>query len=90
MNRRAFLASTAMLPNALLEAQQQITHVDTVREGAPLKSSVVKGSSLPSEGNSPGAKAKVNFNGPTGQLAARIRRLHAGTRLSATPPSPPS
>jgi len=70
MNRRAFLASTVVLPNALLHAQQQITHVDTVREGAPLKSSVVKGRSLPSEGDSPGAKAKVHFNGPTTQLAA--------------------
>ncbi len=64
------MASTAILPNALLQAQQQITHVETVRDGAPLTSSVVKGSNLPSEGDSPGAKAKVHFNGPTGQLAA--------------------
>jgi quercetin dioxygenase-like cupin family protein len=87
MNRRVFLASTAVLPNALLQAQQQITHVDTVRDGAPLKSSVVKGSSLPSEGNSPGAKAKVSFNGPTGQLAALasgVCTLEPGSR-----PHPP-
>ena len=70
MNRRRFLASTAAFPGALLHAQQGITHVDTVRDGAPLKSSVAKGRSLPSEGDSPGAKAKVHFNGPTGQLAA--------------------
>jgi quercetin dioxygenase-like cupin family protein len=87
MNRRVFLASTAVLPSALLQAQQQITHVDTVREGAPLKSSVVKGRGLPSEGNSPGAKAKVSFNGPTGQLAAvasGVCTLEPGSR-----PHPP-
>ena len=70
MNRRRFLAATAVLPNALMQAQGQITHVETVRNGAPLKSSVVKGRTLPAEGNSPGARARVNFNGPTGQLAA--------------------
>ena len=87
MNRRVFLASTAVLPNALLQAQQQITHVDTVRDGAPLKSSVVKGSSLPSKGDSPGAKAKVHFNGPTGQpaaLASGVCTLEPGSR-----PHPP-
>lgn len=70
MNRREFLISTAALPSALLQASQPITHVDTVRDGAPLKSSVVKGRGLPPTGDSPGAKAKVHFNGPTGQLAA--------------------
>lgn len=70
MNRREFLVSTAALPGALLQAPQAITHVDTVRNGVPLKSSVVKGRSLPSIGDSPGAKAKVHFNGPSAQLAA--------------------
>ena len=88
MNRRRFLASTAMLPSALLQAQQQkITHVETVRDGAPLKSSVVKGRSLSSEGDSPGAKARVHFNGPTGQLAALasgVVTLEPGSR-----PHPP-
>jgi hypothetical protein len=42
MNRKKILASTAALPNAFLQAQQPITHVDTVRDGKPLKSSVVK------------------------------------------------
>ncbi len=70
MNRRDFLASTVALPGAFLEAQQAITHVDTVRDGARLKSSVVKGSGLPTTGDSPGAKAKVHFNGSTAQLAA--------------------
>jgi len=70
MNRRDFLASTAAIPGAFLQTGQQITHVDTVRDGAPLKSSVVKGQNLPAVGDSPGARAKVNFNGPTSQLAA--------------------
>jgi quercetin dioxygenase-like cupin family protein len=73
MRRRDFLASTVAMPAGFLQTAQtaqQITHVDTVREGAPLKSSVVKGQGLPSVGASPGARAKVNFNGPTSQLAA--------------------
>ncbi len=70
MKRREFLASTVVIPSAFLQSGQQVTHVDTVREGAPLKSSVVKGQGLPAVGDSPGAKAKVNFNGPTSQLAA--------------------
>ena len=70
MNRRKFLASSAALPGAFVQAQQPITHVDTVRDGAPLKSSVVKEKGLPATGDSPGAKAKVHFNGPTAQLAA--------------------
>lgn len=87
MNRREFLASAAMIPNAFMQTAQQITHVDTVRDGPPLKSSVVKGRTLSSEGNSPGAKAKVNFNGPTSQLAALasgVVTLEPGSR-----PHPP-
>jgi quercetin dioxygenase-like cupin family protein len=70
MNRRNFLASSAMLPAALAGASAQITHVDTKSDGAPLKSSVVKGKGLHAEGDSPGAKAYVHYNGPTKQLAA--------------------
>ncbi len=70
VNRRDFLASAAALPAALLHAQQGITHVDAAQDGAPLKSSVVKEHGLPPTGDSPGAKAKVYFNGPTAQLAA--------------------
>jgi quercetin dioxygenase-like cupin family protein len=70
MNRRLFLASTAVIPNAFAQAAQPITHVDTKSNGARLKSSVVKGKGLPPEGDSPGAKAMVSFNGPTKQLAA--------------------
>ena len=70
-NRRVFLASTAVLPGLLLEgAAGQITHVDSVKTGPMLKSSVVKQAGLPAEGDSPGAKAYVHFNGPTKQLAA--------------------
>lgn len=70
MQRRVFLALAAALPAAFLQAQEQITHVDTKSSGPALKSSLVKGSSLPEEGNSPGAKARVHFNGPTKQLKA--------------------
>ena len=70
MNRRQFLGSTPMLTDALLQAVQPITHVDVSQNGALLKSSVVKGKELQPEGNSPGAKARVHFNGPTAQLAA--------------------
>jgi len=74
MNRRTFLASAVALPSAFAhaqnQAQEQITHVDTKQGGTPLQSSVVKGKNLPPEGNSPGAKARVHFNGPTKQLAA--------------------
>jgi quercetin dioxygenase-like cupin family protein len=87
MNRRDFLASAVTIPAAFLQTSQQITHVDTVREGAPLKSSVVKGQGLPSVGDSPGAKAKVHFNGPTSQLAALasgVVTLEPGSR-----PHPP-
>ncbi|WP_446742602.1 cupin domain-containing protein [Silvibacterium acidisoli] len=70
MQRRTFLASAAVLPAAFVQAQEQITHVDTKSSGPALKSAVVKGDSLPEEGNSPGAKARVHFNGPTKQLKA--------------------
>ena len=73
MNRRRFLASVsgaALLPEALAQSPQPITHVDTKVDGAPLQSSVVKAASLKAEGAAPGAKAYVSFNGPTKQLAA--------------------
>lgn len=76
MNRRNFLVSAAglsgaaLLPEAVAQTGQQITHVDTRTEGSALKSGVVKLASLKAEGAAPGAKAYVNFNGPTGQLAA--------------------
>ena len=69
LDRRHFLTATAALPGALM-AQQGMTHVDTIQTGPPLKSSVVQAAGLPETGDSPGAKAKTNFNGPTGQLAA--------------------
>ena len=71
MNRRGFLAGVAalpgavVLPEALAQTGQQITHVDTKTDGAMLKSSVVKAASLQAEGAAPGAKAFVSFNGPT-------------------------
>jgi len=60
----------ALLPEALAQSGQQITHVDTKSDGAPLQSRVVKAASLSPEGAAPGAKAYVHFNGPTQQLAA--------------------
>ncbi len=78
MNRRGLLASlaalpaAAMLPEAALaqSAQQQITHVDTKSTGPAIQSSVVKAETISPEGAAPGAKAYVQFNGPTQQLAA--------------------
>jgi len=70
MNRRKFLTSAVAISSSLRQAAGQITHVDTLRTGKHLKSSVVKGADLPSTGDSPGAKARVHFNGPTEQLAA--------------------
>lgn len=76
MNRRKFLTSVtglsgvALLPEAIAQSGQQITHVDTKKDGALLKSSVVKLNSLQPEGAAPGAKAYVHFNAPTRQLAA--------------------
>jgi quercetin dioxygenase-like cupin family protein len=76
MNRRGFLASiaawqgAAMIPEALAQSGQQITHVDTKTTGPFLKSSVVKADGIQPEGAAPGAKAYVEFNGPTEQLAA--------------------
>jgi quercetin dioxygenase-like cupin family protein len=76
MKRREFLASvaglssTVLLPEAVAQAGEQITHVATKSDGAPLQSGVVKAESLQGEGAAPGAKAYVHFNGPTAQLAA--------------------
>jgi quercetin dioxygenase-like cupin family protein len=76
MNRRGFLASVAalpgavMFPKALAQSGQQITHVDTKTSGPLLRSAVVKADGIQPEGAAPGAKAYVQFNGPTEQLAA--------------------
>ena len=71
INRRVFLASAAAASATLVnDAGAQITHVDTSKTGPALKSSTVKLEGLPAEGDSPGAKAYVQFNGPTKQLAA--------------------
>jgi quercetin dioxygenase-like cupin family protein len=76
MNRRGFLTSVAalpgavMFPEALAQSGQQITHVDTKTSGPLLQSSVVKADGIRPEGAAPGAKAYVQFNGPTEQLAA--------------------
>ncbi len=76
MNRRELLTSvaaltgTTLLPEAVAQSGQQITHVDTKTGGPLLQSSVVKTESLRAEGAAPGAKAYVHFNGPTEQLAA--------------------
>jgi mannose-6-phosphate isomerase-like protein (cupin superfamily) len=76
MNRRGFLASVAALPgaamfsNSLAQPEQQITHVDTKTSGPSLQSNVVKADGIRPEGAAPGAKAYVQFNGPTEQLAA--------------------
>lgn len=76
MNRRELLASVTALagatlvPEAVAQSGQQLTHVDTKTGGPLLKSSVVKADSLHAEGAAPGAKAYVHFNGPTKQLSA--------------------
>src|ERR1700723_1726894 len=76
MNRRGFLASVAalpgaaMFPEALAQSGQQITHVDTKTSGPLVQSSVVKADGIQPEGAAPGARAYVEFNGPTEQLAA--------------------
>jgi quercetin dioxygenase-like cupin family protein len=76
MNRRelltsvAALAGTALMPEAIAQSGQQITHVDTKTNGPLLQSRVVKMESLQPEGASPGAKAYVHFNGPTKELEA--------------------
>ena len=87
MNRRKFLTVTAVVPSAFAQTSQPITHVDTKTSGARLKSSVVKAKGLPAEGDSPGAKAMVSFNGPTKQLegiASGACTLEPGAR-----PHPP-
>jgi len=74
MNRRHFLATAAAVPNALAATAQTAhpgqTHVDSKLGGPALKSAVVKSKGLSVDGDAPGAKVKVNFNGPTGQLTA--------------------
>lgn len=76
MNRRKFLTSVtglsgaALLSEAVAQSGQQTTHVDTKTNGSLLESGVVKADGLQPEGAAPGAKAYVNFNGPTKQLAA--------------------
>lgn len=76
MNRRELLASmtalagTVLVPEAVAQSGQQITHVDTKTSGPLLHSEVVKTESLKPEGAAPGAKAYVHFNGPTEQLEA--------------------
>src|SRR5580704_13964348 len=76
MNRRSFLTSVsalqamAFLPEVQGQSEQQITHVDTKTGGPLLQSSVVKADGIRPEGAAPGAKAYVEFNGPTEQLAA--------------------
>src|SRR6201996_8652676 len=76
MDRRRFLTSlsgmsaSALLPEAAAQSGSQITHVDTKKDGSPLESGVVKVDGVRAEGDAPGAKAYVTFNGPTAQLAA--------------------
>lgn len=76
MNRRELLTSvtalagTVLLPEAVAQSGQRITHVDTKTDGPLLQSSIVKADNLQPEGAAPGAKAYVHFNGPTEQLAA--------------------
>ena len=76
MNRRKFLTSVttlsgaALLSEAVAQSGQQVTHVDTKTDGSLLESSIVKVDGLRPEGDAPGAKAYVHFNGPTKQLAA--------------------
>ena len=88
VNRRNFLvASAAMSGTWLRSSPAQITHVDAVKSGPPLRSAVVKRDGLQAEGDSPGAKAYVSFNGPTKQfaaVAAGVVTLEPGAR-----PHPP-
>ncbi len=88
IHRRAFLtAAAAAVPALAIEAGAQITHVDTSRYGPQLKSSTVQLAGLPAKGDSPGAKAYVQFNAPTKQqaaVAAGVCTLEPGAR-----PHPP-
>jgi len=59
-----------MFSEALAQSGEQITHVDTKTSGSLVQSSVVKADGIQPEGAAPGAKAYVQFNGPTVQLAA--------------------
>jgi quercetin dioxygenase-like cupin family protein len=70
MKRREFISSAALLPGAMMQTSQGITHVDTKRDGAAVSSSIVRAQTVSPEGAAPGAKAFVQFNGPTRQLAA--------------------
>jgi quercetin dioxygenase-like cupin family protein len=76
MNRRELLnfatalAGAAMVPEAVAQSGQPITHVDTKTSGPMLQSGIVKLESLQAEGAAPGARAYVHFNGPTEQLSA--------------------
>lgn len=97
MNRRKFLTSVAalrgaaMFPEPLAESEQQITHVDTKTSGPLRQSAVVKAAGIRREGAAPGAKAYVQFNGPTGAARrACLRVRDAGTRSTAPSSSSPS
>ena len=76
MNRRKFVTSAASVGAAAIvraagaQSSEPVTHVDTKTDGPPLESKVVDTSRLTPEGAAPGAKAYVDFNGPTAQLAA--------------------
>lgn len=70
MRRRDFMSTAAFLPGAWLQVSQGVTHVDTKHDGAAVTSSIVKAKDIHPEGAAQGAKAFVQFNGPTGQLAA--------------------
>ena len=70
MKRRDFLSSAALLPGAVMQASQGITHVESNRDGVALSSSIVKADGIRPEGAAAGAKAFVQFNGPTSQLLA--------------------
>jgi quercetin dioxygenase-like cupin family protein len=59
-----------MFTELLAQSEQQITHVDTKTSGPLLQSAVVKTDGIRREGAAPGAKAYVQFNGSTEQLAA--------------------
>ena len=76
-----------MFSEALAQSGEQITHVDTKTSGSLVQSSVVKADGIQPEGAAPGAKAYVQFNGPTEQLAA----LASGfvTLESGAQPHPP-
>ena len=59
-----------MFPEALAQSEQQITHVDMKTSGPLLQSAMVKTDGIRPEVAAPGARAFVQFNGSTVQLAA--------------------